>query len=96
MLKNKSAKRKHNLFEEMSPERIEEFEMYIKSQKETEKDSVKSHGKDDTDNNGEVSRESFDESSYAGLGTTEFEMSEGSEITDNLGNTINVPLRRMG
>ena len=56
MLKNKSAKRKNNLFEEMSPEIIEEFEIYIKSRKQTENDSVKFHGKKDTDNNDEDSR----------------------------------------
>ena len=68
MLKNKSAKRKHHLFEEMSPERIEEFYLYMKSQNQTENDSVKSHGKKDIDNNGGVSKESVDESNYAGFG----------------------------
>ena len=41
MIKNRSAKRTNNLFEEMSSEILEEFEIYMKSQKQTENDSVK-------------------------------------------------------
>ena len=41
-------------------------------------DSVKSHSEKDIDNNGEDSRESFDESSYADLVRTEYDNCEGS------------------
>ena len=56
----------------MCPDRTKEIEIYMKSQKQTENDSMKSHGKKDIDNNGKDIRESFDTSSYAGLGATEY------------------------
>ena len=69
MIKKSSGNRKQNRFDNMTTGRLKAFELFVKAQKKSENDSLKSHGRREIDSNDEDNGKSVAQPSSVSFNT---------------------------